>query len=581
MGNKKPDYEGIFNFKIFLQEKPAKRTISPLKDCGDFLQSFASIRNRVLGNALADANEAEQDSKNVIPSIEGKSLLFEVLLDALHNIYYYFDKTKLANILIEILYKQDLLGEKSPITWYLEKSFQSIGDKPSKRGLRILIKSCSDCNLLTVRDKEGLLLDAPFFHKDIDPSTSAAEYYRDIAGLADTIFFLSPYINEITKDYQSGDLTNPQPRVKSQLRELLEWYEIEFQIIKFKDYEQTYDLNCKVIVKSYHNRPVDKNKEYIKLSQRDDDAALVASPHFRSALLELSKAWIYPRTKSILLSAWTGSGKEVLVDLLVNAIRINPDTHYISLSASEFGDFEGLSKRIVQELIGNKIINLVDQQYEYTIPDRLMIFFDEIHHKPFEHIRAGLLRLLSKDKLKLVNPNMVVTFKNPLYVFAASQPLNKLSLLEPIDLWTRIEHQIELRHPLMLEERYERREIIQQYFCLFCRKELSELIKDKKWPGRSLFLLDDRIDLNEQVLKDVSNKFAEILDSPLIPLLSIRMFGTMVKGILTNITMLLSTHPQRGEMDNIKELIYDSMDDWIFKMFKEMIPTEADPRGVF
>ena len=163
-----------------------------------------------------------------------------------------------------------------------------------------------------------------------------------------------------------------------------------------------------------------------------------------------------------------------------------------------------------------------------------------------------------------------------LILLAASIPPSKLSTLKPPDLWTRVEHRVVLRHPLWLEEEAQRQAVLRQYFCRFCRDELDKLEK-KGWAGEPLFS-DSR---REETLSHLPNSFAKILDSPLIPLVSIRTLRTMVKGVLSNVLLLLSTDPRRKDSRELMRKIEARMGKWIIRIFQDVVPAESDPRGVF
>jgi len=55
----------------------------------------------------------------------------------------------------------------------------------------------------------------------------------------------------------------------------------------------------------------------------------------------------------------------------------------------------------------------------------------------------------------------------------------------------------------------------------------------------------------------------------------------MSKRVLGEIKFLLATHAERKNEGKMMEEIQKEMGKWIVKMFREMIPAEADPRGVF
>jgi len=186
----------------------------------------------------------------------------------------------------------------------------------------------------------------------------------------------------------------------------------------------------------------------------------------------------------------------------------------IDFSVPAFDSFDNLAKQIKQELDNRKLLEPNDKDRKKP-KKRFILFLDKVHHPGAEKIQPGLLRFIENDRL--TRPDGEINCEGVVYLLAASLPPDKLYTLEPKDLWTRIEYSVVLNHPLWLEDNEQRRGVLQQYFCLFCRRELEKL-KEEGWQGESLFSNREQ---RERTLAALSETFANTLDSPFIPLVSI------------------------------------------------------------
>ena len=205
---------------------------------------------------------------------------------------------------------------------------------------------------------------------------------------------------------------------------------------------------------------------------------LVASRNVRKAICELSEAWHNPTARSVLLSAWTGSGKEILATLLVNAMGVG-SAQQIELSAAAIESAQKLQEEIRNRL--GQGTHLKEQGKK----ERTIIFLDEIHHDVAhaQDVRSGLLRLMETGIVGWDEHNEAIRLKSPLYILAGSLPPDRIRTLPPRDLWTRIEYTVELRHPLLIrgddnketpKTRKEAKDCLMDYFELFWCDQIRE-----------------------------------------------------------------------------------------------------------
>lgn len=384
----------------------------------------------------------------------------------------------------EIFLKQDeVFTAEQELPWYLSEFFLTLkaSKMPSASIYQITIKGCRDHLFYKLEqlDSSGdlRLMHSPFFQKAPPPEFPAQEPEK-VRGLADTLLFLAPSIHKLNDD--------------ESLIELIGWFDINLRCRITDVLKDSLELNLRASVGRRRCISVPpKNRE-----------VLVVSPNVRQAVAALSEVWQNPLAKSALISAWTGSGKEVLVDLLTDAALVPPE-HRINVSAPQARNFDGFRARVSRR---------------YRPSARMVVFVDEIHHQGVQELRSGLLRLMETDRFEKTDGD-VVDCDTFLYVLAASIPPDKLRSLPPIDLWTRIEYMVQLRHPLLVADEETREDTLREYFKLFWSQQRKVRGHLQASP-----VVDSIVEvlLTDQTAEGLSLAFSDALGSPLIPLVSIR-----------------------------------------------------------
>ena len=185
--------------------------------------------------------------------------------------------------------------------------------------------------------------------------------------------------------------------------------------------------------------------------------------------------------------------------------------------------------------------------------------------------------------------------KNWFYAFAASIPPEQLiNNIRPKDLWTRIEYSIKLNHPLYVNDKQERKDTLKEYFKLFWEDQLEKYIIKQSGKNNGDLSNEEKWKVIKREInrftKDIAKNFAEALESPLIPLISIRTLRTIVKRLFSR-----TIHHLRviridtgGEFHNndlvliLKERLKleKKLGEWIVEIFDELVP-EIKTKGVF
>jgi len=470
-------------------------------------------------------------------------------------------KTVLADIFSD---QENVFFELQNVPWYLDLIGTEITRTP---GSYIMTnKNCKGYQFKALyksldNNRRKLLL-TPFFH-ELSPPKGADEkeaLYKEetLRGLADTILFLAPTIEAAAKD---------------QIRDIFNWSEVE---ITFKtdrapsadDGLESFEIECTPNV-HWAPAPTTEGKQCIWLYSEIEEKPkpiLVASENFRTAIRDLSEVWHNPSAKSVLLSACSGSGKEELKELLFYALRVDKE-QVIELSAPHLASENGQPLTTVYDELRPMIADCKLKKAP------VILFFDEIHHDGVEKLRTILLRFMETKYQKIDNEK--VDCKGILYLFAASKPPEELRRLSPPDFWTRIEYTIGMKHPLLVNKKDERNEILQQYFCLFWRSAVDDRGKETGRMNHGDVLSDLK---QAQLLERLAASFADELDSPLIPIISIRMLRSIVRRLLSRTLYHLRTN-EIGKTD-MADQIQSKLDEWILEIFKQIVP-EIKPEGVF
>lgn len=291
-------------------------------------------------------------------------------------------------------------------------------------------------------------------------------------------------------------------------------------------------INCKCTVKWYSieneidNSTLTIDAPNINLTRRKDRFSLikkdttnshtliVASPCVREALVHLQNAWNAEKVKSVMLWAPPGSGKEVLVDAFEAAWGATKiQLPVIGFSAKDLNEYflEILRTEGIIEKSGNK--------YRVTNENRkILIFADEID-KAEREIRSFFLRVLDPGellKLEKIPPSWC-------FMFTGSIGLAHIQDLPPKDFWTRMNHVVDMKHPLSIENPLEQETVIESYLQLFWEKtwEWEKYIKGKNSWKEPLI---------------AANKMAsKMLAGPLGEKISIRLLNLSVSNIAPKI----------------------------------------------
>jgi len=486
-------------------------------------------------------------------------------------------KTTFGKAISKLRDKKDLVTKIIPISETIfkkifqddfDKLFFSFQDVPwhldligkevikTKGDYWITIKACKshqffDIYRIATNGRRDLLL-APFFHKAPHPKPQE-ENDEIIRGVADTILFLAPAI----LDHKGA----------KGIDDLFDWFEIVLQIVQVKKSgKNLFDLQIAPKVPSIPS-PTDERKHcvYIYSEVRQKiKPILVASPNVRTAIQELSEVWHNPLAKTVLLSAYSGSGKEELKELLIYGLRVKKN-QIIELSAPQVASSQKPLHDIYDNLNTQKLINKKTKRIKKPV----VLYLDEIHHGDVEKLRTTLLRFIETAELTIDSKK--IDCEGVLFLFAASKPPEELRTLQPPDFWTRVEYTVTMKHPLLLDDPIDRNNILKQYFCLFWRLAAHQRQRADK--SQIIPLLMQHV-----YLEELSGAFAEALDSPLIPVISIRTIRSIVNRLFSRAIYYVRT--DKVKKADIIRGIKSNMETWIIKIFNEIVP-EIRPQGVF
>lgn len=378
-----------------------------------------------------------------------------------------------------------------------------------------------------------------------------------LRGIADTILFLAPKLSGYPG--RPKEASNSAQPAQNELIEFLSWFDITWHCSLGSD--RSSDSLVLKIHPEFHSP-----SKCISLAEKQ---ILVVSPNFRKAIADLSEVWHNPRAKTVLLCAYTGSGKEVLVDdILTRTMMIGE--HKLSISAAALGTFEALRKKLnsSKELLLLRPAASTRPRKAMTTGQRSVLFLDEIHHDSAGPLREGLLRLLSTGRLESEGKSSELACDAILYVLAASElPDTLRAHRHPKDLWTRMEHTVTLHHPLDVKNDGERSEVLREHFLFFWRahhKVFTESPQRNAYStGRFLPIPNEDNEGSRTALHDLAGRFVRILGSPLLPLISIRLLDTMVKRLFYRTVDYLRHNPELRRASDATVGMSQEFDRWV------------------
>lgn len=225
---------------------------------------------------------------------------------------------------------------------------------------------------------------------------------------------------------------------------------------------------------------------------------LLSSDRVCEALASLSEIWNDQTTKSVLIHAPPGSGKEILARSIFD-LRRNTGK-YESFALSPDPALADANQRMLyfrdmrDEEASAEVVAMSRDDFDAasqmanSVSDGLVfkarkgvLFLDEIDKEEEGRTRASLLRLLENDEFAVYGTTLVVKIPRnqiPTYVFAASQgTLDDVLKLKPADFWTRISHVVEMKHPLAGASREDQIQICADYFHMFWNQHVPEFFE--------------------------------------------------------------------------------------------------------
>jgi len=486
--------------------------------------------------------------------------------------------------IVDVAVEKHRPDEPEPLPWYWAEFFDTMKTAFEKGGgetrtFTLAIKGCRDYFFYTLREsaagKPGEWKHVPFFQRSAPPkSADAAAHLR---GIADLIMSLTPRLERLRGDGQWADFLAGEKHERL-VREIT-WFDVELECtIAKSDPEQTRG--------ELYVRMTPFAHEPSEVIVGASTPILVTSPNVRTAIHALSEVWLSPKPKSVLISAWTGSGKEVLVSLLGDALRVGK--RRLTLSAAEVVDMRRFAREIEARMddLGLKDKGRAgrgdgnSRPAKKPAPEMSLVFVDEIHHDAARDLRPGLLRLLETDELPIPERPHPIDFSRVVYVFAASQQPRELRAgCEPRDLWTRIEHTVEMSHPLKIADPATRADVLKSYFLLFWtsnKRAWDEQQHPRPACDKVRALLGGGPEPND-VEKELARLFCLQFASPFIPIMSVRSLRTIVKRLFGRTVTFLRTRDGRpataGELTN-------EFERWIRELSDELL-VEPDPRNPY
>lgn len=450
----------------------------------------------------------------------------------------------------------EMLHNQREVPWYLFQFFDTVKrEDEQKRPEKyvITIKACSNYHFYALDGRNGedqKMVKPPYFRPVSLPWGVGTKKVEEgaVTGFNDIVLLLAPHICELEKKESVSDLSN-----------ILRWFRIELVFEPNPIRPGVESQTAQILLNTTVNANFNDRRIGIPSNKNN---VLVSSPNFREAIEGLSEAWLNPSAKNILISAWIGSGKEVLVDLLEKAV--NPSAR-LNLSAAAEGNFATVAAKLIHELGKKKNKN-----------SRVMLFLDEIHHGSAENIRSGLLRVLETNELEDAK-GRVKPSRNVLYVFAASVPPERLRTLNPPDFWTRMEFTVEMKHPLLIKNTAEREATLGDYFTLFWERDVDDWKKLKEGKVYLAKVLEDY-----GVKDSLAKGFVEVLGSPLIPIISVRILRIVIKRLFFRTVEYVRTHPKLRDAPTLAddEDFEKSFKGWVAELSLELV-LKGETGGAF
>lgn len=153
--------------------------------------------------------------------------------------------------------------------------------------------------------------------------------------------------------------------------------------------------------------------------------------------------------KIVLIAGLPGTGKEAFAKSIHFSrvlIDQNEPTLFVVTTARDIEDTDGTAAKKLGEIINNKINKEKERRdIKSWKPSRISIFIDELNKaKDGDSLRADLLRVLEQPD-ETLPPDWGPKFT---FILGASEHLDDLAREPPQDFWTRITHQLPVRHPL-------------------------------------------------------------------------------------------------------------------------------------
>ncbi|MGH8604073.1 MAG: hypothetical protein ACREXR_15255, partial [Gammaproteobacteria bacterium] len=441
---------------------------------------------------------------------------------------------------------RDIFISAKSVPWYMDVLGNMLIDNGDRiSGSQLVIKACKNYHFYDfykeVSSRNRELLSEPFFHRITSPDNIGHAPREVLRGLADTLLFLACHLRDIrakkvkkSEKWKKGD-------------DLFAWFQLTLTVQNVAPttngcvLEILPEVLWKDSLIDYRTRSIS-----IVSTQQREKPILMASPNFREAVGRLAEVWHDSAAKSAVLSAGSGSGKEELKEVLAYGLRLKHPP--VPLSAPALAAEENPLHSIYVEIKKRGLTSVsADAKTDEKLLGRTLIFFDEIHQVGVERLRAQLLRVMECEELPRGDGNLL-NCDGVFYLFAGSKLAKDMrTSCPPPDFWTRLEHTVEMRHPLELTERADRKEVLRQYFCLFWEMAASK----RKAGAASIPARISRTLSSPDCVEELAKEFADSLASPLIPIISVRILRSIVGRLFSKATYNLRTTKLPPDQDNV------------------------------